>query len=318
MSMRMHTQITPLHPIVAAEIVGIDTTKPLPHDAVAAIEAAMNRHAVLVFRDQHLTDDQQLAFSQAFGELEFTNGTGISKPGEQRLHPAFADVSNLSQDNEILARDNRRRLYSLGNMLWHSDSSFKPIPAKYSILSGRVVATTGGDTEFADMRAAYAALDDTTKTEIEHLVCEHSLIYSREVVGFDDLTEAERATMRPVRQALVRTHPGSGRKALYLGSHIGTIIGWPMPEARAFIRDLTELATQRRFVYAHNWRPFDLVMWDNRSVMHRVRRYDSSQVRDMRRTTVAGTALTVAQQIGPQETGARVIAMQPAGAPAAE
>jgi len=255
----------------------------------------MDRHAVLVFRDQHLTDDQQLAFSQAFGELEFTHGTGISKPGEQRLHPAFADVSNLDKDNRILARDNRRRLYSLGNTLWHSDSSFKPVPATYSILSGRVVATTGGETEFADMRAAYDALDNATKAEIEHLVCEHSLVYSRELLGFIDLTEAERATMRPVRQALVRTHPGSGRKSLYLASHIGTIIGWPMPEARAFIRDLTEHATQRRFVYAHRWRPFDLVMWDNRALMHRVRRYDSTQVRDMRRTTVAGTVPTVAQ-----------------------
>ncbi len=309
----MHIEITPLHPVFAAEVAGIDTTRPLGPDAAAAIEVAMDRHAVLVFRDQRLTDDQQLAFSQAFGELEFTNGTGISKPGEQRLHPAFADVSNLGQDNQILARDNRRRLYSLGNMLWHSDSSFKAIPAKYSILSGRVVATTGGETEFADMRAAYDALDDATKSEIEPLVCEHSLIYSREVMGFDDLTEAERATMRPVRQALVRPHPGSGRKALYLGSHIGTIIGWPMPEARAFIRDLTEHATQRRFVYAHRWRPFDLVMWDNRALMHRVRRYDSTQVRDMRRTTVAGTAPTV-----PQTAGAQVVDAQMTGAQAAE
>jgi alpha-ketoglutarate-dependent 2,4-dichlorophenoxyacetate dioxygenase len=308
----MQTQITPLHPVFAAEIHGIDTTRPLGPDTTAAIEAAMDRHAVLVFRDQHLTDEQQLAFSQSFGELEFTNGTGISKPGEQRLHPAFADVSNLGQDNQILARDNRRRLYSLGNMLWHSDSSFKPVPAKYSILSGRVVATAGGDTEFADMRTAYDALDDATTAQIEDLVCEHSLIYSREVMGFGDLTEAERATMRPVRQALVRTHPGSGRKALYLGSHIGTIIGWPMPEARAFIRDLTEHATQRRFVYAHRWRPFDLVMWDNRALMHRVRRYDSTQVRDMRRTTVAGTTPTVAQVDGPRAPEAQTAAAQAA------
>ena len=314
----MSIEITPLHPVFAAEISGIDATRPLPHDAVAAIEAAMNRHAVLVFRNQRLTDDQQLAFSQAFGELEFTNGTGISKPGEQRLHPAFADVSNLGQDNRVLARDNRRRLYSLGNMLWHSDSSFKPIPAKYSILSGRVVATSGGETEFADMRAAHDALDDATRVEIENLVCEHSLIYSREVMGFDDLTETERVTMRPVRQALVRTHPGSGRKSLYLGSHIGTIIGWPMPEARAFIRDLTEHATQRGIVYAHRWRPFDLVMWDNRALMHRVRRYDSTQVRDMRRTTVAGTALTVAQVSGAQASGAQVSGTQVSEARPAE
>ncbi|HET6238940.1 MAG TPA: TauD/TfdA family dioxygenase [Acetobacteraceae bacterium] len=291
----MSIEITPLHTAFAGEVAGIDTTRNLTPAEVVAIEAGMDRCAVLVFRNQRLTDDQQLVFSQAFGELEFTNGTGISKPGEQRLHPAFADVSNLDTDNQILARDNRRRLYSLGNMLWHSDSSFKPVPAKYSILSGRVVATTGGETEFADMRAAHDALDDVTKVEIESLVCEHSLIYSREVMGFGDLTRAERATMRPVRQALVRTHPGSGRKSLYLGSHIGTIICWPIPEARAFIRDLTEHATQRRFVYAHRWRPFDLVMWDNRATMHRVRRYDSGQVRDMRRTTVAGTALTTQQ-----------------------
>jgi alpha-ketoglutarate-dependent 2,4-dichlorophenoxyacetate dioxygenase len=294
----MSIEITPLHTAFAGEVAGIDTTRNLTPAEVVAIEAGMDRCAVLVFRNQRLTDDQRLVFSQAFGELEFTNGTGISKPGEQRLHPAFADVSNLDTDNQILARDNRRRLYSLGNMLWHSDSSFKPVPAKYSILSGRVVATTGGETEFADMRAAHDALDDVTKVEIESLVCEHSLIYSREVMGFGDLTRAERATMRPVRQALVRTHPGSGRKSLYLGSHIGTIIGWPIPEARAFIRDLTEHATQRRFVYAHRWRPFDLVMWDNRATMHRVRRYDSGQVRDMRRTTVAGTALTTQQPTG--------------------
>jgi alpha-ketoglutarate-dependent 2,4-dichlorophenoxyacetate dioxygenase len=217
------------------------------------------------------------------------------KPGEQRLHPAFADISNLDADNNVLARDNRRRLFSLGNMLWHSDSSFKPVPATYSLLSGRIVTDRGGETEFADMRAAYDALDDETKIEVEDLICEHSLIYSREVLGFADLTDAERAAMRPVRQCLVRTHPLSGRKSLYLASHIGKIIGWPVPEARAFIRDLTEHATQRRFVYSHRWQPFDLVMWDNRCTMHRARRYDPNHKRDMRRTTVAGTTGTVAQ-----------------------
>ncbi len=291
----MALTLHPLHPVFAAEVGGVDLTQPVAPETIAAIEAAAAVHAVLVFRDQRITDDQQLDFSRGFGALEETRGTGISKPGEQRLHPAFADVSNLDINNTILARDNRRRLYSLGNMLWHSDSSFKAVPAKYSLLSGRVVADRGGDTEFADMRAAYDALDDATKAEVEDLVCEHSLIYSRETLGFDDLTEAERATMRPVRQRLVRTHPASGSKSLYLASHIGKMIGWPVPEARAFIRDLTEHATQRRFVYAHHWRPFDLVLWDNRTTMHRVRRYDATQVRDMRRTTVAGTAETAAQ-----------------------
>src|SRR3984957_4819410 len=208
----MAISVRPLHDLFVAEIGGVDLTHPVPPDDAAAIEAAIAEHAVLVFRDQRITDDQQLVFSRYFGELEETRGTGISKPGEQRLHPAFADVSNLDKDNQILARDNRRRLYSLGNMLWHSDSSFKPVPAKFSILSGRAVATKGGETEFADMRAAYDALDAATKVEIEDLVCEHSLIYSREVLGFDDLNDTDRATMRPVRQALVRTHEGSGRK----------------------------------------------------------------------------------------------------------
>ncbi|MGE0224949.1 MAG: TauD/TfdA dioxygenase family protein [Acetobacteraceae bacterium] len=287
--------VKPLHPLFVGEVSGVDLTQPLPDDTIAAIEAAIARHAVLVFRDQRITDDQQLDFSRRFGTLEETRGTGISKPGEQRLHPAFADVSNLDKDNTVLARDNRRRLYSLGNMLWHSDSSFKAIPASYSLLSGRVVVDKGGETEFADMRAAYDSLDAETKAEIEDLVCEHSLIYSRETLGFGDLSDAERATMRPVRQRLVRTHPISGRKSVYLSSHIGKIIGWPVPEALAFIRDLTEQATQRAFVYTHRWRPFDLVMWDNRCTMHRARRYAATQVRDMRRTTVSSGLMTTEQ-----------------------
>jgi alpha-ketoglutarate-dependent 2,4-dichlorophenoxyacetate dioxygenase len=286
--------IRPLHPVFAGEVAGIDITRPITRDEVAAIEAGLDRYAVLVFRGQQLTDDQQLAFTRNFGELEFTRGTGISKPGELRLDPAFADVSNLGTDNKPLARDNRRRLYSLGNRLWHSDSSFKAVPATYSLLSGRTVAKEGGETEFADMRAAYDELDAPAKAEIEDLVCEHSLQYSRELLGFD-LTPEERATMRPVRQRLVRVHPVTGRRSLYLASHIGTIAGWPVPEARAFIRDLTEHATRPRFVYTHKWQQWDLVIWDNRQTMHRVRRYDDGKPRDMRRTTVAGTAMTVAQ-----------------------
>jgi alpha-ketoglutarate-dependent 2,4-dichlorophenoxyacetate dioxygenase len=290
----MAIEIRQLHPSFVGEVSGVDITRPLGRADVAAIEGGMDRYAVLVFRDQRLTDEQQLAFSRNFGELEFTRGTGISKPGELRLDPAFADVSNLDTNNRPLARDNRRRLYSLGNRLWHSDSSFKAIPATYSLLSGRIVSEKGGETEFADMRSAYDALDVATKAQIEDLVCEHSLLYSRELLGFD-LTAEERATMQPVRQRLVRAHPASGRKSLYLASHIGSIIGWPMPEARAFIRDLMEHATQPQFVYAHKWRPWDLVMWDNRQTMHRVRRYDESKPRDMRRTTVGGTEMTVAQ-----------------------
>ena len=204
------------------------------------------------------------------------------------------DVSNLGRDHKPLPRDDRRRLFNLGNQLWHSDSSFRAIPAKFSLLSGRIIAKKGGNTEFADMRAAYEALDDETKALVEDLVCEHSLLYSRGLLGFE-VTPEERAMFRPVRQRLVRTHPVTGRKSLYLASHAGTIVGWPMPEARALLRDLTEYATQPQFVHVHHWRQYDLVMWDNRQTMHRVRRFDESEIRDMRRTTVAGDAPTVEQ-----------------------
>jgi alpha-ketoglutarate-dependent 2,4-dichlorophenoxyacetate dioxygenase len=196
-----------------------------------------------------------------------------------------------------MARDSRQRLFNLGNMLWHSDSSFRPVPAKYSLLSARVVNPVGGNTEYADMRAAWDALDAATKAEIEDLVCEHSLMYSRGSLGMLDYSDEERAMFRPVRQRLVRTHPVTGRRSLYLSSHAGAIVGMPMPEARVLLRDLNEHATQPRFVYVHTWRPRDLVIWDNRQVMHRVRRYDERQPRDMRRTTVAGDAPTTAQVV---------------------
>jgi len=279
----------------AGEVSGIDITRPISRDDVAAIEAGMDRHAVLVFRDQHLTDAQQIVFTLNFGELEHTRGNAIARPEELRLDPAFADVSNLDRDHRPLPRDNRRRLYALGNRLWHSDSSFRAVPATYSLLSGRIVVDAGGDTEFADMRAAYDALDDATKVEIEDLVCEHSLMFSREQLGFTEFTDEERAAMRPVRQRLVRAHPVTGRKSLFIAAHIGSIDGWPVPEARAFIRDIMEHATQPRFVYAHKWRQWDLVMWDNRQVVHRVRRFDDTKPRDVRRTTVGGTEMTVAQ-----------------------
>ena len=291
----MTTAIHPLHPSIGGEVSGCDLTRPLAPDQVAAIEAGMDRHAVLVFRGQNITDEQQVAFTRNFGEIENSAGGHITKQHEKRLSPLLNDVSNLGQDNKPLARDDRRRMFNLGNRLWHSDSSYRAISAKYSLLSGRIVVERGGDTEFADMRAAYDALDAATKAEIEDLVCEHSLMYSRGQLGFTELSEDERAMFKPVRQRLVRTHPVTGRKSLFLASHIGGIIGWPVPEARAFIRDLTEHATQPQFVYVHKWRQYDLVMWDNRQTMHRVRRFNETEVRDVRRTTVAGSAPTVAQ-----------------------
>jgi alpha-ketoglutarate-dependent 2,4-dichlorophenoxyacetate dioxygenase len=292
----MTIAIHPLTPVIAGEVSGCDLTKPLSKAEVAAIEAGMDRHAVLVFHDQGINDEQQVAFTRNFGPIENSYGGHITvKPQEKRLGPLMNDLSNLGLDNKPLARDDRRRMFNLGNRLWHSDSSFRAIPAKYSLLSARLIEARGGNTEFADMRAAYDALDAETKAEIEGLLCEHSLMYSRGALGFSELSEEERAMFKPVRQRLVRRHPVTGRKSLYLSSHIGGIIGWPVPEARVFIRDLVEHATQPQFVYVHKWRPHDLVIWDNRQTMHRVRRFDESQVRDMHRTTVAGDAPTVEQ-----------------------
>jgi alpha-ketoglutarate-dependent 2,4-dichlorophenoxyacetate dioxygenase len=287
--------IRQVHPVFVGEVSGADLRQPLSKADVAAIEAGMDRYAVLIFRDQNITDDQQMAFTQNFGEIENAKGGNITKDNEYRLKKGMVDVSNLDKDGKPLPRDDRRRMFNLGNRLWHSDSSFRAKPAKYSILSARTVASQGGNTEFADMRAAYDTLDDATRASIEDLVCEHSLIYSRGSMGFSDLTEDEKAMMKPVRQRLVRTHPVTGRKSLYLSSHAGTILGWPVPEARDFLRDLNEHATQRELVYTHRWRQYDLVVWDNRQTMHRVRRFDETQPRDMRRTTVAGEAMTAAQ-----------------------
>jgi alpha-ketoglutarate-dependent 2,4-dichlorophenoxyacetate dioxygenase len=289
-------EIRQLHRTIGATMTGIDARRPLTRTEAEAIEAAMDRHAVLVLPGQDITDAEQLAFSRNFGPLE-EGANSTVRNAELRLDPAFADVSNLDKGGAMLARDNRRRMAALGNRLWHSDASFRAVPARYSLLSGRIVTTDGGNTEFADMRAAYDALDDATKAEIEDLVCEHSLIYSRQQLGFTEFLPDERVSMKPVLQRLVRTHPVTGRNSLFLSAHIGAIVGWPRPEAMAFIRDLMEHATQQQFVYVHRWTQHDLVIWDNRTTMHRVRRFDDlNTVRDMRRTTTRSDGPTVAQQ----------------------
>jgi alpha-ketoglutarate-dependent 2,4-dichlorophenoxyacetate dioxygenase len=294
----MTIDIKPIDPVsrafFAGEVSGIDLTRRLSDAEVAAVHAGMDRFGVLVFHEQHLTDDQQLAFSRQLGPLETATGD-IAAPEERRLSMDVNDISNLDKHGKVVARDDRRRLFGLGNLLWHSDSSFTEVPAKYSLLSARQIPAAGGNTEFADMRAAYEALDEATKREVHDLVCLHSQIYSRGMLGFEEFTEAERQKWAPVRQRLVRRHPTTGRLSLYLASHAGAIEGWPVPEARAFLRDLTEHATQRQFVYAHVWKPFDLVMWDNRVTMHRARRYDPAEVRDMRRTTLTNEVSSLEQ-----------------------
>ena len=282
-------------PCFAAEVTGIDLTKPLSAEAIGAIHAGMDRYAVLIFHEQDFNDEQQLAFTQSLGSIELAIVTSLRRPEEYRLPPTFADVSNLDQDNKPFARDDRRRLFGIGNRLWHSDSSFKAVPAKYSLLHARVIPSKGGNTEFADMRAAYDALDQDSKELIDPLICEHSQMYSRAKLGFSDFTAEERERFKPVRQRLVRTHPSTGRKSLYLSSHAGTIVGWPEPEAKALLMDLTEAATQREFVYSHAWRVGDLVMWDNRATMHRARPFPHHEPRDVRRTTLMGEGPTVSR-----------------------
>jgi|SRR3954468_10270936 alpha-ketoglutarate-dependent 2,4-dichlorophenoxyacetate dioxygenase len=293
----MPLHFTPLHPLFVAEVRGIDLrTTPGP-ELCAEIDRAMDRYAVLVFPDQRIDDDQQMAFGEALGPLEQTRG--VVDAHKMRLkHKQMADISNIDLDGKLLAADDRRRMFNLGNQLWHSDSSFKATPAKYSMLHAREIPPEGGETEYADMRAAWDALPEKTNVKIRDMVTEHSLIFSRGKLGFTAYTEQERIDFAPVRQRLVRWHPGSKRYSLYLSSHIGGILGWQTPEAMAFIRQLEEFATQRPFVYTHHWRQWDIVMWDNRSTMHRARPYeDSTYPRDMRRVTLTDIAPTLDQHM---------------------
>ncbi len=286
-------RVTPLHPLFAARVDGLDLRRPLTPDERRWVEARMDEHAVLVFPDQDLTDEQQMAFGENFGPMEAETAT-VDVHRRRLSHARMNDISNLDERGEILAADDRRRFFALGNRLWHSDSSFKRAPAKYSLLHARRIPPQGGDTEFADMRAAWDALEPQLQRAAIDLVCEHSLIFSRANLGFEDYTPEERARFAPVPQRLVRRHPGSGRLSLFLSAHIGRIRGWPVPEALMLIRDLTEHATAQRFVYRHAWSSHDLVMWDNRATMHRATRFDDRRhPRDMRRVTIAGEGPTL-------------------------
>ncbi len=279
----MPLAIRQLHPLFAAEVEGVRLSPDLDQDTVDDIKAAMDKHAVLVFRDQSFDDDTLLGFGQRFGNIAAPNN---HRSGNRLKHGAIADISNLDQDGKLRDATDHRRLDGLANMLWHSDASFRPISGELSMLYAHAVPASGGNTEFADLRAAYDALSDTTKEEIESLEAEHSIMHSRGLLGYTDYTEEERARVPPVRHPIVRTHPGSGRKTLYLGSHADFVIGWPVPEGKLLLRDLMDHATERRFVHAHEWAQGDLVIWDNRCTLHRGRRYDDkAQKRDLRRVT---------------------------------
>lgn len=296
----MPIEFRQIHPHFVAEVSGVDLRAPITSGDAAILEDGINRHGVLVFREQSITDQQQASFSRQFGELEVPDlKSNITRVKDRRLGKFMADISNLDRGYRLLDAQSRQRMFNLGNRFWHSDSSYRAVPAKLSLLSARVVPRHGGETQLADMRAAYDALDETMKRDIDDLICEHSLLYSRGRLGFGEFTEEEKANFKPVHQRLVRVHPATGRRSLFLSAHAGKIVGWPTPVARVLLEELTEFATQREFVYTHRWQPFDLVIWDNRRTMHRARRFDDiNEVRDMRRTTVAGETPTVTGQPG--------------------
>lgn len=272
-----------------ATVRGVDLSKPLDDDTFARILDAFNEHAVVVFHEQPLDDEQQIAFSLRFGRLE----TSVRKDRKRRVtRVEISEVANVDEHGRIVGSDDERAIYNAGNQLWHSDSSFKRVPAKASLLSAREVPPEGGETEFADMRAAWDALPEGKRQGLEGLVAVHDFVYSRGLIGYDQFTDAERAAVPPVQQALVRTHPVTGRQALFLGSHASQIIGWPVEESRRLLRKLLEFATQPRFVYRHTWRTGALVMWDNRCVLHRGRPWEPRHRRVMHRTTVAGDGPT--------------------------
>ena len=291
----MSIQVSPVTPNFVAEIGDVDLSKPLAAADEQAIKAAFWKFAVLIFPDQDLSPQQHIDFAQRFGPVE-TDRVLDAKVTPQRLDDSFADISNLAPDGKIWKEDSRQRAYKAGNKLWHTDSSFRFRPGLASMLYSRTVAPLGGHTEFADQRAAYDALPEAMKRRLEGLVAEHSIAESRRKSGFAEFNAIESQRLPPVPQVLVRTIPQSGRKSLYLASHIGRIFEMPEAEGRALVAELIAHTTQRQFVYTHRWRPRDLVMWDNRCTMHRGTDYDDLRwVRDMRRTTVSDIANTCEQ-----------------------
>ena len=291
-------KISPLTPYFGGRVESpVDLRKPFTPGQIDAFRAAMDRCAILVVPGQLLTDEDQVRFAEQFGEIEATP-TLVDQERRRLANMKINDISNLGADGEIFAKDDRRRMYNLGNLLWHSDSSFKATPALWSMLHARVIPPEGGDTEFIDTRVAWDHLPEFIKAEIKDMVAEHSLIFSRAQLGFDEFSPEEKVRCEPVPQRLVRRHPGSGRLAVYLSAHIGRIQGQPTPEAMALVRYLTEFATQRQFVYAHKWTVNDLVIWDNRCTMHRGVRYDDKGYpRDMRRVTLEDLAPTLQQPV---------------------
>jgi len=292
----MAITVYPVTPRFAAEIGDVDLARLIDPTDVQAIKDAFTQYAVLIFPDQHLSADQHLDFARHFGPLETTIAV-YRKDAPLRLRKEFADVSNLNHDNEVWGKESRLRLFQMGNRLWHTDSSFKRLPARASLLYARSIPPVGGHTEFADERAAYDALPEEMKRRLDRLVAEHSIFNSRARLGFTNVSDDERRGMPPVPQVVVRTIPESRRKSLYLASHAGRIFGMPEHEGRALIDQLVTHATQRQFVYTHRWRVNDLVMRDNRCTMHRGTEFDDLRwKRDVQRATVRDVANSCEQE----------------------
>jgi alpha-ketoglutarate-dependent 2,4-dichlorophenoxyacetate dioxygenase len=291
----MAITVVPVTPSFAAEIGDVDLSRPLDAADVQALKNAFSRYSVLVFPDQQLSQDQHLDFAKHFGPLETT--IGVYRTDQPlRVRKEFADVSNITHDDKLWGKDDRHRMFQMANRIWHTDSSFKRLPAFASLLYARSIPPVGGHTEFADERAAYDALPEATKRRLDGLVVEHSIFNSRARLGFTNFNDEERRSLPPVPQVLVRTISESGRKSLYLASHAGRILGMNEQEGRALIDELIAHATQRQFVYTHRWRVHDLVMWDNRCTMHRGTDFDDLRwKRDVQRATVSDVANTCEQ-----------------------
>ena len=274
-----------LHPHFVAEVGPVDLRRVDDPETLTEIRAGMDEHAVLVFHDQPFTDAEHLAFAERLDGVLHTK-LGSSALQKNRFgNEALGDISNLDENGEIMKTNNRRRMYGLGNRLWHTDASFQDPPGRYSMLSAKVVPPVEADTEYADMRAAYDALPEDEKIRLEGLRAHHSIAYSRQTLGFE-FSESEQEALKGAIHPLIRTIPRSKRRSLYVASHASRIIDWPVPEGRLLLRDLIEHATRPEFVYRHQWRVGDLVIWDNRCTMHRARPFeDTRHRRELRRVT---------------------------------
>jgi alpha-ketoglutarate-dependent 2,4-dichlorophenoxyacetate dioxygenase len=280
-----------IHPHFGARITGVDLARRLDDAEFAGIFEAFNEYSVLVFPKQPLSDDEQIALSRRFGGLERTIGSIANKP---KLARQIADLSNVDADGNMIDPADKRMIYHSANQMWHTDSSFKRVPALASMLSGRECPPEGGETEFASMRVAYERLSDEKKRMLEGRIAIHSFAYSRGLVAKGLLRPEDEAEVPPVEQVLVRTNPVNGRKSIFVASHASHIVGMPVEEGRALVHELIDLATHPDNVYRHVWTAGDLVMWDNRCMLHRGRPWDGTRYRRvMHRTTVAGAAPTV-------------------------